>query len=79
MFILEGSNIKFYGFPLEDALRSNSNYIDWKDMMELVLEYNGLKEIINHEIHKPTTLDAKDIDEWRKCVENLRRITLEGV
>ena len=41
--------------------------------MEAVLEDNG------NEIPKPPTSDAKDFAEWRKCVEKLRRIILEGV
>lgn len=28
---------------------------------------------------KPPTYDAKDMVEWRKCVEKSRRIILEGV
>ena len=47
--------------------------------MEAVLEDNGLKEFIDHDILKPPTYDAKDLDEWRKCVAKARRIILEGV
>jgi len=47
--------------------------------MEVVLEDNGLKEFIYHDIPKPTASDAKDLSEWRKCVEKARRIILEGV
>ena len=47
--------------------------------MEVVLEDNGLKEFIDQEIPKPTTLDAQNLVEWKKCVAKARRITLEGV
>ena len=36
--------------------------------MEVVLEDNGLKEFIDHDILKPPASDANDLDEWRKCV-----------
>ena len=47
--------------------------------MEVVLEYNGLKEFIDQEIPKPTTSDAQNLAEWKKCVVRARRILLEGV
>lgn len=47
--------------------------------MEVVLEGKGMKEFIDHDISKPPTSDAKDLIEWRKCVENARRIIQEGV
>lgn len=71
--------MSFYGLRLEYALEGSSNYIAWKDRMEAVLEDNGLKEFIDHEIPKPLASDAKDLAEWRKCVEKARIIILEGI
>ena len=53
--------MSFYGLRLEYALEGNSNYIFWKDMMEAMLEDNGLKEFIDHYIPKPPTSDANDL------------------
>jgi len=39
--------VTFYILRLEYALDGSSNYIAWKDMVEVVLEDNGLKEFIN--------------------------------
>ena len=47
--------------------------------MEVVLEDNGLKEFIDHEIPKPPVSDAKDLAEWKRCVVKARRIIMEGV
>eukprot|EP00253_Pinus_taeda_P025116 PITA_25116 len=69
----------FYGLRLEYALEGNSNYIAWKDRMEVVLEDNGLKEFIDQEIPKPTSTNAQELAEWKKCVVKVRRIILEGV
>lgn len=69
----------FYGLRLEYDQEGSSNYISWKYRMEAVLEDYGLKEFIDHDIPKPPTSDAKDLDEWRKCVAKTRRIILEGV
>ena len=55
------------------------NYIAWRDRMEAVLEDNGLKEFIDHDIPKPPTSYVKDMAEWRKCVAKARRIILKGV
>ena len=41
------SRMSFYGLRLEYALEGISNYISWKDMMEVVLEDNKLKEFID--------------------------------
>lgn len=70
--------MSFYDLRLEYALEGNSNYIAWKDRIEVMLEDNGLKEFIDHEILKPPTSDAKDLAEWRKCMAKERRIILEG-
>ena len=69
----------FYGLWLEYALEGSSNYIALKEMMEAVLEDNGLKESIDYDIPKPPSFDAKDMDEWRKPVEKVRMIILEVV
>ena len=37
----------FYGLRLEYALEGSSNYIAWKDRMDVVLEDNGLKDFID--------------------------------
>ena len=42
--ILQGWSMVFYGLRLEYALDGSSNYIAWKDHMEVVLEDNGLKD-----------------------------------
>lgn len=50
--------MNFNGLRLEYALEGSSNYVEWKDQMESVLEDNGLKEFINNDILKPTIVDA---------------------
>ena len=59
----------FYRLRLKYALEGSSNYISWKDKMEVVLEDNGLKEFIKKDIPKSPAVDAQDLAEWRKCVE----------
>ena len=71
--------ISFYGLRLEYSIEVSSNYIAWKDMMEAVLEDNGLKEFIDKDIPKPPAIDAQFLAGWRKCVTKARRIILEGV
>ena len=56
----------FNGFRLEYALEGSSNYIAWKDRMEVVLEDNGLKEFIDAEILKPASSDVAALDAWQK-------------
>ena len=68
----------FYGLQLEYALDGSSNYIARKDRMEVVLEDNGLKDFINEGILKPTTSNAQNLAEWKKCVAKARWIILEG-
>jgi len=53
---------------LEYALDGISNYIAWKDCMEVVLEDNGLNEFINQEATKPVATSAQELAEWKKCV-----------
>jgi len=62
---------------LEYALEGNSNYIAWKDMMEAVLDDNGLKEFIDADVPKPT--DAAQVGDWQKKTAKCRRILLEGM
>ena len=69
----------FNGLRLKYALKGSSNYISWKDRMEVVLEDNGLKEFIDNDIPKPATADAQLLDAWQKKVAKARRILLEGV
>ena len=38
--------MSFYGLRLGYALEGKSNYIAWKDRIEVVLEDNGLKEFM---------------------------------
>ena len=66
----------FNGLRLEYALDGSSNYIAWKDRMEVVLEDNGLKDFIDQEV--PKLVDATQLAEWKKCVARARRILLEG-
>jgi len=73
------SPMAFNGLRLEYALDGSSNYIAWKDRMEVVLEDNGLKDFINQEVPKPTVANAQELAEWKKCVARSRRILLEGV
>ena len=43
----------FYGFRLEYALEGSLNYISWREGMEVVMEDNGLKELVDQDIPKP--------------------------
>ena len=47
--------------------------------MEVVLEYNGLKEFVDQEIPTLATSDAHNLAEWKKCGVKVRQIILEGV
>ena len=69
----------FNGLRLEYAIDGSSNYIAWKDGMEVVLEDNGLKDFIDREAPKPAASSAQELAEWKKCVARARRILLEGV
>ena len=69
----------FNELRLEYALEGSSNYIAWKDRMEVVLEVNALKELIDSDVPKPASSDAIGLDTWQKKVEKTRRIMLEGV
>jgi len=69
--------MSFNGLRLEYALKGSSNYISWKDRMEVVLYDNGLKEFIDAEVLKPT--DAAQVEAWQKKTSKCQRILLEGV
>ena len=69
----------FNGLRLDYALDGSSNYIAWKDMMEEMLEDNGLKEFIDSNVPKPGSSDAALLDAWKKKTTKTRRILLEGV
>ena len=69
----------FNGLRLEYALEGSSNYIAWKDRMEVVLEDNGLKEFIDNDVPKPASSDVAGLDAWQKKVAKTRIIRLEGV
>ena len=69
----------FNGLRLEYALEGRSNYISWKDKMEVVLEDNGLKDFIDRDVSKPVATDIANLDVWQKKVAKARRILLEGV
>ena len=67
----------FNGLRLEYALEGNSNYIAWKDKIEVVLDENGLKEFIDVDVPKPT--NVAQVEVWQKKTAKCRRILLEGV
>ena len=56
---------------MEYALEGSSNYIAWKDRMETVLEYNGLKEFIDSDVPKPGSSDAALLDTWKRKVAKI--------
>ena len=64
---------------MEYSIEGSSNYIAWKDRMEVVLDDNGLKEFIDAEIPKPTSSDAAILDAWQKKTAKCQIILLEGV
>lgn len=69
--------MSFTGLRLEYALEGSTNYIAWKDRMEAVLDDNGMKELIEMDVPKPT--DATQADAWQNKTAKCRRILLEGV
>jgi hypothetical protein len=71
--------MSFNGLRLEYALEGSSNYIAWKDRMEVVLEDNGLKGYIDVDVPKLGATDTTNLDAWKKKVAKARRILLEGV
>eukprot|EP00253_Pinus_taeda_P012021 PITA_12021 len=69
----------FNGLSLKYSLDGNSNYIAWKDLMEAVLEDNGLEDFIDQEVPKPVVVNGTELAERKKCVARARRILLGGV
>ena len=49
---------------MEYALEGSSNYVSWKEIMEAVLDDNGLKEFIEAVV--PKTTDAAQVEAWKK-------------
>jgi hypothetical protein len=56
----------FNGLRLEYAIEGSSNYIDWKERMEVVLKDNGLMEYIDKYVPKPDAIDTTNINAWKK-------------
>ena len=73
------SPMAFNSLRLEYALNGSSNYIAWKDRMEVVLENNNLKDFIDQEVPKVVAANDQELEEWNKCVARVRRILMEGV
>ena len=57
--------MSFYGLRLEYALKGSSNYISWKNNMDVVLEDNEMKEIIDNDITKPPTTNSQALSDGR--------------
>lgn len=60
-YLLKDKKMAFYNLQLEYALEGSSNFIAYKDRMEVVLEQNWLKEFIDQETPKPPTSDAQNL------------------
>ena len=58
------AKMSFNGLQLEYALEGSSNYVAWKDHMEVVLDDNGLLEFVEKEIPKPTSTDVAVVEAW---------------
>lgn len=69
----------FNELMLEYAMEGTSNFVAWKDCMEVVLDDNGLLEYIKTDVAKPQGSNAQNFPQWKKDVAKARRITLEGV
>lgn len=69
----------FHGLRLEYALEGSSNFIAWRDRVEVVLEDNGLKKFINQEVPKPVATYAQNLAEWKKCLMKEMWIILKEV
>eukprot|EP00253_Pinus_taeda_P011123 PITA_11123 len=69
----------FNEMRLEYALEGNSNFITWKDHMEAVLDDDKLLECVKIKITKQGSVDAQNLDQWKKDVSKARRIILRGV
>lgn len=51
---------------LQYELEGTSNFCAWKDMMEVVLDENGVWEYTQIDILKPTASNAQEISQWKK-------------
>jgi hypothetical protein len=69
----------FNGLRLKYELEGISNYISWKDKMEVLLQDNGFKEFIDKYVPKLDATNIANIDAWKKKVAKVRRIMLVGV
>ena len=76
--LIQDRNV-FNGLRLEYALEGNSNYIAWKDRMEVFLKDNGFKGYIDNDVPKLDAIDTANIDAWQKKVAKARSILLENV
>jgi len=47
--------------------------------MEAILDDNGLLEYIKSDVAKPQASYAQNLSQWKKHVDKVRRIILEGV
>ena len=62
---------------LEYALEGSSNFIAWKDRMEVALDDNGFLEYIKIDVAKPQAFDAHNLAQWKKYVAKARRYLRE--
>eukprot|EP00253_Pinus_taeda_P020920 PITA_20920 len=63
----------FTGLRLEYVLDGSSNYIAWKDSMEVVLEDNGIKDYIVQDVPKPSDATQRKL----ALKDTLRKIKCE--
>ena len=66
----------FNRMRLEYALEGISNFITWKDHMEVVLDDNGLLEYVKID-EKLGLVDSHNLAQWKKGVAKVWRIILE--
>ena len=65
--------MSFNELRLEYALDGGSNYVAWKDRMEVMLEDNGLKDFIDKDVPKPGSSNAALLDAWQNKIAKTRR------
>ena len=70
--------MSFNGLRLKYGYEGNSNYISWKDMMDIVLEDKRLKAFLDFDVLQPTTTYSQLLHACKKNVVKVRRILLEG-
>jgi len=51
----------FNGLRLDNALEGTSNFVEWKDCMEAILDDNGLLEYIKSNVAKSQASDAQNL------------------